>query len=290
MTVIYIDTLFVLNFIVNYLLLLASAKVTGEAISRVRLVLAAAAGGAYAVAVFLPGLGFLTHPAVKVAAAALMVLIAFPFTRSLLRLSLVFFGVSFAFAGAVLAVGLILGSGGTERGVFYLPVELRVLLPAVAASYLLINLVFRRAARHGGKSRDLAPLSVRIGEKSAHLTALVDTGNTLADPVSNAPVIISELAPLRPILPPRVAAVLTEDGLRRPVDVMEALAQLGEAGRFRLIPYQAVGVECGLLLVFRADEITLGRETRKGGLVALSPTRLSDGGAWSALAGEPCRQ
>lgn len=289
MTVIYIDTLFFLNFIVNYLLLLASAKVTGEPVSRVRLLIAAAAGGAYAVAVFLPGLGFLTHPAVKIAAAAVMVLIAFPFTRSLLRLSLVFFGVSFAFAGAALAVGLILGSGGTEKGVFYLPVELRVLLPAVACSYLLIHLVFRRTALHGGKRRDLAPLTVRIREKSAQVTALVDTGNTLSDPLSNAPVIIAELAPLRPLFSPRVCAILTEDSLRKPVETMEVLAQLGEAVTFRLIPYQAVGVECGLLLVFRADEITLGKETRKGGLVALSPTRLSDGGAWSALAGEQYR-
>lgn len=287
MTVLYIDTLFFLNFIINYLLLLASAKVTGEPFSRLRLAASAAAGGAYAVAVFLPGLAFLTHPLVKIAAAALMVLIAFPMTRSLLRLSLVFFGVSFAFAGAVLAVGLISGSGGMSRAVYYLPVQLRILLPAVAGVYFLLSLVFRRAARHGGARRDLVSLTVRLGTKTATLTALVDTGNTLSDPVSNAPVVLSELAPIRGLFSPRVGSLLSEESLRRPADTLELIAALGETPSFRLIPYQAVGVECGLLLAFRADEIVLGSDRQKGGLIALSPTRLSDGGAWSALAGAP---
>ena len=37
MTVVYIDSLFLLNFIVDYLLLLATAKLAGEVICRARL-------------------------------------------------------------------------------------------------------------------------------------------------------------------------------------------------------------------------------------------------------------
>ena len=56
MTVIYIDTLFLLNTLVDYLLLLASARVAGEPLRRGRFALGAVLGGLYACAIFLPGI------------------------------------------------------------------------------------------------------------------------------------------------------------------------------------------------------------------------------------------
>ena len=52
MTVVYIDALFLLNLIVNYLLLLAAAKLAGEPLRRLRLAAGAALGGLYAAAIF----------------------------------------------------------------------------------------------------------------------------------------------------------------------------------------------------------------------------------------------
>ena len=69
MTVVYIDALFLLNLIVNYLLLLAAAKLAGEPLRRLRLAAGAALGGLYAAAIFFPGMGFLTHPLCKLGAA-----------------------------------------------------------------------------------------------------------------------------------------------------------------------------------------------------------------------------
>ena len=77
MTVIYVDTLFLLNAMVDYLLLLASARLAGEPLARLRFLLGAALGGLYAVAIFLPGLSFLARPPCRLAAAVLMVLAAF---------------------------------------------------------------------------------------------------------------------------------------------------------------------------------------------------------------------
>ena len=62
-----------------------------------------------------------------------------------------------------------------------------------------------------------------------------------------------------------------------------ALALRLQAEAPRLIPYRAVGVASGLLLALPC-EITIGTET-KHGLVAFSPTPVSDGGAYDALTG-----
>ena len=52
MTVIYVDTLFLLNATVDYLLLLAAARLAGEPLRRLRFALGAVLGGGYAVAIF----------------------------------------------------------------------------------------------------------------------------------------------------------------------------------------------------------------------------------------------
>ena len=50
MTVIYLDELFLLNFVVDYLLLLAAGRLSGEILRRGWLALGAAIGAAYAAA------------------------------------------------------------------------------------------------------------------------------------------------------------------------------------------------------------------------------------------------
>ena len=55
MTVVYLDRVVLLNLAVDYLLLLATARLAGLPLRRGRLALAAAPGALYAAAVFLPG-------------------------------------------------------------------------------------------------------------------------------------------------------------------------------------------------------------------------------------------
>lgn len=76
-----------------------------------------------------------------------------------------------------------------------------------------------------------------------------------------------------------------EADLRDPVAALERLSQAGFLGRCRLLPYQAVGVECGMLLALRLDGARVGTEDYGKLLLALSPTRLTDGGGYHALIG-----
>ena len=107
MTVVYIDLLFLLNLIANYLLLLAAGRMAGAVLMRWRIGLGAAAGALYAVLVFLPGMGWLAHWVCKLAAGVLMALIAFGGEQYLLRVVVLFFGASAALAGAVLGLELL---------------------------------------------------------------------------------------------------------------------------------------------------------------------------------------
>lgn len=282
MTVVYIDSVLVLNTLMDYLLLTATARLAGVPLHRGRYLLAAALGGIYAVAVFLPGWGVLAQLPGKLAAGALMAGVAYGGQGKLLRLTLLLAAVSCGFAGCVLGIGLLSGSRvPMENGIFYTNVDTESLLIAAAAAYLLVSVVFRAAARHGVGGM-LTPVTLALGGRHIQLTALCDTGNDLQDPATGRPVLVAEGSRLASLWPPELRSVLTAERLRTPSSVLEMLPQ--RETRFRLIPYRSVGVPGGLLLAVRTDWGEIGGRHYDHLLVALSPTELGNG--FTALWGE----
>ena len=283
MTVIYVDTLFLLNAAVDYLLLLASARLAGEPLARLRFLLGAVLGGLYAVALFLPGLSFLARPPCRLAAAVLMVLAAFWKSRRLLRQVVIFLALSCAFGGGVLAIGLLGGRGLTlSNGVVYSGMDLKIVLLSAAGCYGVLTLLFQRTGRHTAASGELRPVRLTLGERQVSLTALVDTGNTLTDPATGRPVLVAEADCVEELLPPGVRPSPAD--LRDPAGALERLEDPWRR-RFRLLPYRSVGVDRGLLLAVRVDQVQVGEEDRGPMLAALSPTPVSDGGGYRALLG-----
>lgn len=282
MTVIYIDSVFVLNTLMDYLLLLCAARLAGLPLRRGRYALAALAGGLYAAAVFLPGLGFLAESPVKLAAGVLLGLIAYGGEEKLLRLILLFFAVSCAMAGGVLCVGLLAGGGvPMARGVFYTDVNGKALAVAGTAAYAVFALVFRAAASRAVEGK-LLPVRIRIGGRTAELTALADSGNGLRTP-DGRPVLVTVPGALP--LPPAAAALLTPENLRTPEELLEPLRAALPDLRPRLTPYHAVGAPAGLLLSVRTDWTEINGTRYPGLTAALSPTAL--GGGCAALWGGP---
>lgn len=275
MTVVYIDLLFLLNLIANYLLLLAAGRIAGAVLRRLRIGLGAALGALYAAGVFLPGLGWLSAWPCRIGAGVLMALAAYGGEPGLFRVTVLFFGSAAALGGAVLGLEL-LGSGPLtlERGVFYTQADVRLLLLAFVGCYFVLSLFFRRGAAGSGR---LARLELELDGGSAELTALLDTGNSLTDPGTNKPVVVAYWRALAGVLPEWADAAA-------PVEAVKRAREVGQRGA-RLIPYRAVGVECGMLLAVRARSVRLDGRPLGGLLVALSPTPVDDGGAYQALIG-----
>ena len=288
MTVIYLDSVFVLNGLMDYLLALCAARLAGIPLRRGRYALAGLLGGAYAAAVFLPGLAFLQSLPVKAAAGVLLALTAFGGEEKLLRLTLLFFAVSCAMAGCVLGLGLLAGGGvPMAAGVFYTDVDGKVLLAAAGAAYLVLSVVFRAAACHGVRG-ELVRIRVCVLGCEVAFTAIHDTGNGLRDPASGAPVLVAGRGRLDGVLPGPLRALLTESALAHPASVLPAAAEASPELRPRLVPYRAVGVESGLLLAVRSDWVEAGGRRYAGTPVALAPGEV--GAGCSALWGGPVRR
>ena len=276
MTVIYIDSVFVLNGLMDYVLLLSAARLAGVPLRRWRYAAAAVAGGAYAAAVFLPGCGFLAETPVKVAAGVLMALMAFGGEERLVRMTVLLFALACGMAGCVLGLGLLAGRAvPVVNGIFSTNVDGRELLLTAAGAYLVLSLVFRAAARHGVRG-ELLPVRVCLNGRTAALTALYDSGNGLREPGGRA-VLVTAPGGLDGALPREVRALLSAESLKSPEELLEPLRDAAPWLRPRLTPYHAVGTSGGLLLTVRTDWTEIAGERFPGLTAALSPTALGTG-------------
>ena len=277
MTVVYADSVFLLNGAMDYVLFLVTARLAGIPLKRRRYALAALLGAFYAVSVFLPGVNFLSAFPAKLAVGVLLALVAFGGEEKLLRLVLLLFAVSCAMAGCVLALGLLAGSRvPVSNGIFYTDVDAKILLIATTVAYLVLTVVFRAAARHG-VGGGLLSMTVCVGGKAVKLTALHDSGNSLRDPAGGGAVLVVAPGVLNGVLPGSVGKLLTPELLRYPADLLEPLREAAPALRPRLLPYRAVGVPGGLLLTIRAEWVEVGGRRYEDAPVALSPTTLGTG-------------
>ena len=282
MTVVYVDSVFILNTLMDYLILTAAAGIAGLPIRRLRCLMAAAFGGGYAVSVFLPGCSFLSGWIWKAAAGLVISVIAFAGQRHFFKMTLLALAVSCGLAGCVLALGMLSGGVPMEHGVFYTHVDAKVLLIAASAAYLLFSVVFRAGARNHVNGT-IVRVRVKRGSRITALTALCDTGNALLNPSTGQPVLVADARSMEPLFPEDVRCFFRRGTLKNPAEVLEILNALCPMSRFQLIPYSAVGISGGLLLAFHSDWAEIDGRRFPHLMIALSPTAVGE--TFSALWG-----
>lgn len=272
---VYVDAVFALNTIINGILLYATARLRGLPVKKWRLCLSACLGGVYAVAVYLPGLAFLQGWLFKILVGVLMVMLAFGAKKEGVATGFVFLFVSVILCGLVFfVVSVLCGKKITGSGVY--PVGFSELLLTAGLSYFCGLVLWKRAAI---KPQDrLCSVDFQLNGRHFSFTALYDTGNSLRDPVSGQGVDVIWVQTLAATFGQRaVQAVCAGD---YPA-AMLALAQY----RPRLIPYRSVGVCSGLLVAICPQSYFIDGTAQPNRLLALSPTKLNDSGAYTIITG-----
>jgi len=268
MQVIYVDSLFCLNLLTDYLLCLTAGRICGLRLRRWRYLAAALLGALYAVAVLLPGLRFLSLPAGRLGCGICMGLIAFGAERQPLRCTGVLLAAAAAFGGALWAVSSAVSGDACS---FSVPLSLPVLLLSFGVFYALLSGLMR--ARRLLTERRRVRIVADLGDRKAMFLALEDTGNALADPITGRHVLVASPAALRPLL--REYTSLFEE--LSPVELLEALsADPRLRGRFRLLSCSHVGGS-SLLPVFRPDRLTVEGTKTEDLLIAVSPHAHGEG-------------
>ena len=276
--VVYLDVLFFTNALMDFLTLLAAARLGGMPVRRGRLMLAGALGGGYAVlAAALPALAAL--PA-RVLAGVLLCGAAFGRRTGFARVCALYLVVAAAFAGLAAVLGRAAGRPLHIGAGYYFAVPLRVLLLAAAVGYAVSGMLLRGNAGHGVLRREVEQFTIRLGPVARTVRVLHDTGSELAEPVSGRPAVV--------LAQGEAQALLAGADIRLD-PVLDAPAQLAalppaQARRCGLLPYHAVGTRAGLLLCFRPDSVTRADGSALDCVCAVGPPQLGQG-AYEGLTG-----
>lgn len=228
------------RFLVSFLLLMGTNRLLGFPKATLRCALGGAVDGLSAALCLVPGLHFLGDPLWHTVLSALGAWVAFGSHISALPRGAVFVMLHTALSS-------ILDSD---------PKSLLLLALAGVGVYTVSSLCLgRTAARY-------VPVQLSYGGRQVKLTALLDTGNTLYDPISGQSVLVVGADAAQAL------TGLTREQLRRPLE------SLGSLPGLRLIPYKTIGTDCAFMLGLRLGQVQIGSHSGSR-VVAFAPQQLS---------------
>lgn len=274
--IIYVDILFFTNLIMDTLLLATTAMVSGRRIIGWRLLLGAAMGALMGCLLFFAVIPLPLMLMIKLLLPAGLLLIAFPFERLATygKTALFYLAAHLLFGGGMYAFYAFTNAGShmlTENGVYYMDLPLWLLLLLGFGFYGLTRWFFHLLDQRKERSF-LHTLTVEDRE----ILALLDTGNSLYDPITFLPVILCQWDQLA--LPDALfQAVLHQDA-----GALPRLAKEFPELRLRLLPYTDATGARTLIYAFKPRILKVDGTERRG-LIGIVLQPLSPDGRFQAL-------
>ena len=274
--VVYADIVFLMNFCMDFLSLFAAGKILGLKLSLPRLVLSSALGALYAVSTFLydPNKVIIPQMVLNIAVSVVMCFVAFNIGSiiSFTKIFVIFYAACFMLGGGIEALYYISGLVKTEDindlSLNIPPVQVIVILAGVCAFIVIIaGSLFKRRS-----SVKEAEITIGFMGKEATVTAIVDSGNLLCEPISSLPVIIVKLSAVVNLLdlkmlnlfvydsPSYLANISDIENPENPENI-DNIKML----KFRIVPLKSVGGENSILPAFFPDYIKCRKKAKKDG-------------------------
>ncbi len=159
---------------------------------------------------------------------------------------------------------------------------IKIFIISTAFIYLILKFGRGFVNTKISKKGDFYTVHIYYKDKKAQVTALVDTGNFLSDPISGKTAIIVEFLNIERLFGSNIKTVfyknLENDGSK----ILSEIKDIEFIKRARLLPFSSIGAKNGMLLGFLADKVTIQKEGYKNvienQLVALSNGKISDKG------------
>lgn len=253
---VYIDVFLVQNILMDMQLLILTLLLLRERILFPRLLAASLAGGTGAVMILMSGIRYGAAYILSVLAldtAMILICVRRPargrMTIRLLGMGIIYLhGMLFAYGKLMECAGRLVG----ER-------IAQIMVTGVIAGIVVFILAYRRLV----ESRCIYEVILTQEGENVVCRALFDTGNLLTDPVSGKPV-----------------SVVEETNTMR--GWIEKYPQ-----KYKIIPYQSVGREHGILEGIVVDELVIHREreqvVKRGAVVAFYKGKLSKNGDFQMI-------
>lgn len=142
-------------------------------------------------------------------------------------------------------------------------------------SYLVLNFL--------NKESTYCSIDIQCSNKVININALVDTGNSLIEPISNKPVIVAEYSVLREVLPHKLVEIYENKKESNLMEIISAISEDSFRSSLRIIPFKSVENEKGMMIGFVADSAKIKDNVINKPVIGICRFNLSKNGLYSAL-------
>lgn len=264
---IYAEYLLLENLIINYIILYVTKRFTRTDTNKLRLILASGIGALYTLVIFYPKLMFMSKFLVKISISVLMIIIAFNPAKfkKFLKIFATFYVVSFVFAGASLALFYLTNVRiYVGKGIFYIKdFPIKILVIAITLSWILIKITWGYIQGKISKDNTYIPIVIKLNGKKVNIKALMDTGNSLKDPILNVPVIVVQFSAIKELLPIDIQGIFKRCKENNLDIISQVMSNSIDEVKFRLIPFKSLGKDNGMLLGFKPDNVIIKNDEEK---------------------------
>lgn len=288
--IIYADITFLNNFLMTLAIIWAVGHLLEYNYLWWRLILSALLGTIYTfIVLFLqfyifPGfLKILLQITLNIFTALLMIRVAFikinrkEFWKGVAYLYLI----SFITIGTTLSIFYIYGGTPFKTGGEWLFIFLGLFVLIIIGKY-----GWRLLQNYVTPDQFYLPVKIIFNNREVELTGLIDTGNSLTDPLTKVPVIVVSLQDIAPLftkeLQEQLLATKKED-----LELLNIFNNFGLGSRVRILPFSGLGQEHGILVGFRPDMVIINYKDKviktSRIIMALNKHKLDEKGEYQIL-------
>lgn len=286
MQVIYLDVLLLENALLNLLILYLVKRICRIERSNLYITFASLVGAIYVFVVFFPELKVFYSLTMKIAVSILMILIAFwpKDLKSFIRQILIFYGIAFFLGGSILSIFYLTNKNvGVNNGVLVLNrLSSKYLILGIIIGIIMVKVAFDFVDRYYDIKSKTVDLGIVNNDINKRLRALIDTGNSLKDPITGNPVVVVDMEYILDLIPSEIMDIVKNKKDLSYITDSEIVKRL------RIIPYSALGVENGILMGYKVDFIYVYNKKNVGviqnPILALYDKHLSSRGDYQAIA------
>ena len=198
---------------------------------------------------------------------------------------MIFYLTSFTFGGVAFALLYFVRPQDIlfQDGVLIGTYPIKMILAGGIVGFLIITIAFKNIKGRMSKNDMYCNVKIYLKEKYVDITAIIDTGNFLREPITKMPVIVVEKEKLKDIFPNNILdnidSIINGDNIH-----------LGEfSAKIRAIPFKSLGKENGLLLGIKVDNVKIYYEDMEHKItdviVGIYNGKLSKNGKYAGLVG-----
>lgn len=283
----YIDIIFLENMFMNCIILLATGVILKDKIKILRNITSSCIGSIYALIIYVSNMEIYSNLFLKLILSFVIVYVAFkpPTLKSFLKHIVIFYLTSFTFGGVTFALLYFVSPQDIlfQDGVLIGTYPIKIILAGGVVGFIIITIAFKNIKGRFCRQDMFCNLKIYSSGKIVDVTAIIDTGNLLKDPITKDPVVVIEKQNLMEIFPDNILDNIADIVAGKEIDLGEYVSKI------RIIPFKSLGKDNGLLLGIKVEKIEIVYQDIKNivndVIIGIYNGTLSRNGRYSGLVG-----